>query len=315
MDPGQLWLDCAIDALGSPPGDALDCVPAPGGEGALADLIGARRASASAGSPCRAPTLPGGTQSLDAKVAALFPSPGQPPATDAETLAAAIATILDNITIGSTLSLEATATPGVFQATHTLRTAAFQVGTQSTTVDVVAQGVPSAAVRFVSVTTMEDMLSIGTHNLGLRLGTLAHTAFANAALVSHGLPPGSGAYLDVLFGSATTAPGPTHRTGCDALDALVCADVGVSAGCLRAACIAGQAALATRLNAAFALADGDGSDLQLSGSAGMVDSDGDSVVDQLGITSEGSGLWTAQIRAHAGTEIISGSWTGSSQPP
>ena len=115
---------------------------------------------------------------------------------------------------------------------------------------------------------------------------------------------------------AENRPGeaPPQRA-CDALDALVCADVGVGVGCLRAACLAGQVALATRLDAAFELADGDGSDLQLSGSASMVDSDGDGVADKLGTTVEGSGLWTAQIRAHAGTEIVSGSWTGSPQPP
>jgi hypothetical protein len=310
LDPGQLWLDCAIDALGSPPGDALDCVPFPTGEGDLANLISARRGGGTAGSPCRAATLGGGIQGLDAKVAALFPSPAQAPANDIDSLGTSISSIFDDVMIGSTLSLEPTATPGMFRATHTLRTASFQVGGQTTVVDIVAQGAPDAQARFVAVKTTADLLEIDAHGLGLHLGTLAHVAFAQGALVGHGLPAATGAYLEVLFGLASSGMGATRKTGCDALDALVCADVGRSPGCLLPACVAGQAALALRLDAAFVLVDGDGADLQLAGSALMTDANEDGIVDHLGGTSQDTGLWTAQIRARTGTEIVSGSWSG-----
>ncbi|MES1172583.1 MAG: hypothetical protein ABUL77_05055 [Bacteroidota bacterium] len=314
LDPGQIWLDCAIDALGSPAGDSLDCMPSVN-EGDLANLIVARRGSATAGSSCRAATLVGGAQSLDAKVAALFPSPAQAPAADIGTLGTIIGTMLDDFTITSTLAMEPSAVPGMFQATHTLRSATLQLGPQAANVDLVALGLPNSQVRFVPITTDGDVLSVGAHGLGLRLGTLSHAAFAKVALVGRGLPAATAGYLDVLYALATSGTGAARKGGCDALDGLVCGEVGRAAGCLLAACAAGQAALASRLDAAFALADGDGDDLQLSGSALMTDDNADGIADRLGATSQGAGLWTAQIRASAGTETVSASWTGFPQAP
>jgi hypothetical protein len=314
LDPGQLWLDCAVDALGSPPGDALDCVPAASGEGDLANLITARRGNLSTGSACRAVAAATGAQGLDAKVAALFPSPAQAPISSIDTLGTAIAAMFDDVKLGSTLALEPTASVEIFQATHTLRSASFQVGAQATTVDIVALGTPNSQARFVPVSTKDGLLSVGSHGMGMRLGTLAHTAFAKVSLTGHGFPSATSAYLDVAFGLATTGTGAARKAGCDALDVVVCTDVGRPVGCLGAACVAGQAALAARLDAAFTLADGDGADLQLSGSAAMTDDNGDGFADRLGASSKDSGLWTAQIRAHAGTEIVSGSWSGLPQP-
>jgi hypothetical protein len=314
LDPGQLWLDCAIDALGAPPGDALDCVPAAIGEGDLADLIASRRGAAVAGTSCRGVTALG-MQGIDAKVAALFPSPAAPAATIAPSLGAIVAVMLDDVGLGSTLSLENTASPHTFHGTHTLRTATFQVGSQSTMVDVLAQGGPASQARLVPVSTVGDVLSIDAHGLALHLGTLAHIAFSNVALVGRDLPAASTDYVALLFSAAASGTGTTRKTGCDALDALVCGEVGRPVGCLRAACVAGQAALAARLDAAFTLLNGDGADLQLAGSATMTDDDGDGWADRLGLSSRDPALWTGQIRARAGTEIFSGSWNGAPSPP
>jgi hypothetical protein len=318
LDPGQIWLDCAIDALGSPAaGDPLDCVPAPTGEGDLADLIMTRRGVAALGSSCRASTFgaAGGEQSLDAKVARLFPSPASGPVAGLPSLGVTLASILNDFTLGSTLTVEATASPGLFQATHTLRSALFQVGGTMATVDVVAQGNPAAQTPFVPVATDAGTLSIDAHRLSLRLGSLAHVAFSKVALVGHGWPAATRPYLDMLFGLAASGTGAARKVGCDALDTLVCADVGRPDGCLRAACVAGQAALAARLDGAFALVDGDGGDLQLSGSAAMADDNDDGFADRLGASQQDPGLWTAQIRARAGTEILSGSWLGTPLAP
>jgi hypothetical protein len=320
LDPGQLWLDCAIDALGASPGDAMDCVPAGSGEGELAGLIVARRGSASGSPLCRATTV-AGAQSLDAKVAALFPNPAQSPASDIDAMGAALGTMFDDVTLGSTLELNATAMRGWFQATHTLRTILFAIGNQSVSVDVVAQGAPDVQARLVPVNTSGDLLTIEAHNLGLHLGTLARTAFAKAALTvapSPGQPSQSATgdipqYLGRLFGLASNGSGATKTTGCDALDAVVCADIGQLPGCLRAACVAGQAGLAARLDAAFAELDGSGPDLQLSGSAVMTDADQDGEAEQLGGTTNNPGLWTGQLRVRGGNETIGGSWAG--MPP
>ena len=320
LDPGQLWLDCALDALGSPLGDAMDCVPAASGEGELATLIGARRGAASGSPACRAATV-AGAQSLDAKIAALFPNPAQSPASDIDAMGASLAAMFDDVTLGSTLELDATAMRGAFQATHTLRTILFAIGTQNISVDVVAQGAPDVQARLIPVTTSGDLLTIESHNLGLHLGTLARTAFTKAALTlppspGQPSPPGTGdipRYLERLFGLASTGTGTAKTTGCDALDAVVCADVGQPTGCLRPACVTGQAVLSARLDAAFAVLDGTGPDLQLSGSAVMTDADQDGEAEQLGGTSNNPGLWTGQLRVRGGNETIGGSWAG--MPP
>lgn len=326
LDPGQLWLDCALDALSSTTDDPLDCVPATAtasagaGEGELANAIIARRGTATVEAPCRAAALVSGEQSLDAKVAALFPSPAQPPASEVESLGSTIEAMFNEIHVDSTLSLDPTATPGTFLATHTLRTASFPVRGQATTIDVVSLGTPNASVRYVPVTTtqhsdtVEDLMTVDSHGLGLRLGKLAQAAFSRAALVGRGWPAETAAYLDVLFGLASLGTDTSRVTGCEALDALVCSEVERPLGCLRAACLAGQAALAAKLDAGFAQADGDGADLQLSGSAALSDDNGDGFVDRLGAAPENTGLWTAQIRARAGTETVSGSWGATLQP-
>jgi len=316
LDPGQLWLDCAVDALGTAADDPLDCVPAPTGEGELAALITSHRGMTVAGSACRASTIEGGGQpGLEAKIAALFPSPAQPPANGIARLGRALSTILDDVTLGSQLSLAPTASSGLFQATHALQSATFLVSGASTVVDIVAQGGLAPQARLISVTERGATLSLDTHRLGLQLGTLAHVAFSKSALVRPGWPAETAAFLDALFGLASSGTGADLETGCDALDGLICSEVGREVGCLRSACLAGQAALATKLDAAFALVDGDGADLQLSGSAGMTDDNGDGRIDRLGVMPDQSGLWTAQIRAHAGTEILSGSWTGTAVAP
>ena len=146
----------------------------------------------------------------------------------------------------------------------------------------------------------------------------ADGAFAKAALTVVQAPMHAGqsavaTFVDRLFALAANGTGTGRTAGCDALDAVVCADVGRMPGCLRVACAAGQAALASRLDASFAVLDGDGTDLQLSGSAVMTDADQDGVAEQLGGTASNPGLWTGQLRAHGGTETIGGSWAG--MPP
>ena len=311
LDPSQLWLDCTIDALGSPPGDSLDCVPA-ASEGALGDAIMARRGAVPAGSLCRSPTLAAGGPSLDAELASLFPTPAPSPISDLPMLAAELSAILDQVSLQSTLALQPTAVRGTFLATHLLRAATFTVGTTVTSIDVVAQGLPTSFVRFVPVTATGTSVTIGTHVIGLGLGSLAHTAFAKAALAARGLPSDTRALLDAMFGlaAAPATADATRATGCDALDAVVCSDVGRNTGCLRAACLAGLTALATKLDAAFLSADSDGAGLQLSGSAPMLDDDGDGIADRLGASNPAPGVWSVELRAHAGTEVLSAPWTG-----
>ena len=304
LDPAQVWLDCTVDSLGAPPGDEPDCVPSPG-EGELADLIQARRGTQQTGSACRSALASTGTAGLDARLAALFPSPPKSPAKDLSALADEIVSLFDTITLSSTLSLQATASPSLLQATHGLNAVTFRLGGEVATVNVVAQGIPTSTVRFVSVTTISDpmrgyALQVQGHLLGLHIGTMARVAFGESSLAGRGLPATTPALLQALVGLASMGQaGATGATvsGCDALDALVCADVGRETGCVRAACMAGLDMLARKLDDAFVSADGDGADLSLSGSASLVDDDGDGVAEALGRAGTAPGLWTAEKSA------------------
>jgi hypothetical protein len=322
LDPGQLWLDCAVDALTTTAADPLDCVPA-SDEGPLAAAIAARRGQLTVGSVCRGSKsgAPGAEMdSLDAQVTSLFPNPAEPPAQDLTTLGAEAAALLDKLTITSLLTLEPTERDDVFQGTHALLDVGFLVGSRSHVVDVFGQGSPAAEARFVRVTTADEHLVVSSHGLGLGLGKLARAAFYDAALAGRSLPRETTAFVGALFGLASTAAGSTRLSGCQALDALVCARIPEqAAGCLRAACAAGQAALAARLDAAFAAADGMEIDLLMFGSAVMLDDGaGNGVADRLGDPDGGSldgpGLWNLELRAAAGTETLSGSWTGKLLP-
>ena len=303
LDPAQVWLDCTVDSLGAPPGDEPDCVPSPG-EGELADLIQARRGTQQTGSTCRAALAASGTAGLDARLAALFPSPPKSPAKDLSDLANEIVSLFDTLTVSSTLSLQETANPSLLQGTHGLNAVTFRLGGEVATVNVVAQGIPTSTVRFVSVTTISDpmrgyALQVQGHLLGLHIGTMARVAFGESSLAARGLPATTPALLQALVGLASMGQTGATVSGCDALDALVCADVGRETGCVRAACMAGLDMLARLLDDAFASADGEGADLSLSGSAALIDDDGDGMAEALGRAGTAPGLWTAEESARA----------------
>jgi len=313
LDPAQLWLDCTLDALGTSPGDAdtIDCVlPTPTGQGSsvpasLVDSIGARRGTFPAGSPsCRTAVLADGGVSLDARLAALFPNPAASPAKDLVSIAALAAQVLDDFVVTSTLRLEATSSPGLYHGTHGLRGVAFTIGNQSVNTDVLGLGIAASEAHFIDILAAGSTLSVDEHHLALRIGTLAQLAFERAAGARLGLEPGTGIILKALFALAATEPGPGQKTGCDALDALVCADVGAAAGCVLAACVAGQAALGNLLSSGFRSADGDGADLDLGGTVTMADTDADGIADALGGGPDTR--WLAQFRSMGPTESVAG---------
>jgi hypothetical protein len=99
--------------------------------------------------------------------------------------------------------------------------------------------------------------------------------------------------------------------GCAALDASLCAQVSRPAGCLQAACAAGLAALAQKLDAAFDVADGNGLDLYLSGAGPLLDAHGNGSADVIGdpeAVPPQLGTWSADLRMQSGRLPITGSW-------
>lgn len=311
LDPAELWLDCAVDALDQSAGDPTDCVSSSEMEGAVARAIGARRtARAATGARCRSAVLESGAASLDARLTGLFPSPGPRPLSELAALGEAATGLLDAVTLVSSLTFEPTAIPELGFGTHALLTASFSVGAAVGTVAVGPQGAPATTARFVPLMLRDDVLTFGAHGLSLRLGQLARAAFADIALAGRNLPRGASAFLGQLFGLASTGSDPARKVGCAAMDAVVCAEIGAGAGCLHSACVLGEAALASALDASFSTADGEGLDFVLSGSASLLDVDNDGAADRLGDAVAAPGLWTAEFRARTGIESAPGTFTG-----
>ena len=124
------------------------------------------------------------------------------------------------------------------------------------------------------------------------------------------------AFVETLANLATRNENGTALRGCDALDSLLCAEVGQARGCVSAACVAGLQGSRQRLDASFAALDGQDLDFFLSGSAPIVDRDGDGYADALGSataasssTLGGPGLWSAMFKNRSGTTNVYGSWT------
>jgi hypothetical protein len=125
-------------------------------------------------------------------------------------------------------------------------------------------------------------------------------------------------FVQALTNLATHNENGTALRGCDALDSLLCAEVGQASGCVSAACVSGLQALSQRLDASFAALDGQDLDFFLSGSAPIIDRDGDGHADALGSAnpaassspvSTGPGLWLSTFKNRTGTTNVYGSWS------
>jgi hypothetical protein len=154
-----------------------------------------------------------------------------------------------------------------------------------------------------------DNLELGTHGFTLRLGTTARLAFTRSSLASQGAPADPGAFVAALFAGATRNDNGTTVTGCAALDALLCPDVGEARGCLLAACAAGLIALQHNLDAGFAAMDGEDIDFVLQGTVPVIDTDGDGAADTLGRADGDPGLWSGEVRGRGGPGPVTGTWT------
>jgi hypothetical protein len=116
------------------------------------------------------------------------------------------------------------------------------------------------------------------------------------------------AFVTALVQLATRKEGETVQTGCTALDALLCEDLGQPQGCMKAACLTGVEALTQKLDASFSALDGLGLDFSLYGNASPVDRNGDGTTDSLS-----NGFWSGTFKGRKdssgnGTPAY-GSWT------
>ena len=317
LDPAQLWLDCTTDAL-SPTTSAnpLDCVPStvPGGEGPLGDAIAALRgvllADGAGGPPtCRSARDAAGNESLDALALGLFGSPTPPALLALPAIAADAGSILDGVQLVSQLTVAPGGTAGSYAVTHLLTGAQFGP-TSQVSVTLASLALPILQA-YTTATVNDDALVIGSHGFTLRLGTASRAAFGPLALVPRGLPADVPTFVSALFSLAQTPGGAA--TGCAALDAVVCPAVAQPAGCVMSACSAGLAALAAKLDGAFAAADGTGLDLSLSGTAPMIEKSGGGLADRLGSDDTGTSpaaTWSVTLRTSLGSSQVTATFEG-----
>jgi hypothetical protein len=249
-----------------------------------------------------------GRPSHDALATELFPAPRSPLLEALPSLGAEATQLLEALELRSTLTIAPSSTRDQYLLDHRLVSATFPGAARPASIDLVTLGAPALVARFVPAIARQTDLEVGTHGFTLRLGSAARLAFGTSSLVTRGGPRDVGAFVAALFTLASRNDGGTILTGCPALDALLCADLGEPRGCLLAACSDGLAALRKRLDAGFEAMDGDDLDFVLGGTAPVVDADGDGQADVLGGLGGVPGLWPGELRGRAGPNLLTGTW-------
>ena len=275
--PGQLLLDCALDALASD--GALDCLPE--GDNALTQEVAARRGQPDVDG-CRPPIDGAGELSLDQLVAGAIATGGLFPEGDA--LAALLAARVD-IAAGFTLDTELStvsesAGQSGLQLAHKLMTvtAALADG-ESLAVDLLASSRPVVVQGPIATSWQGPVVSLAEHGFTLRYGQVAAAAFTELGLQPLGLAERAFSLGQFLAESVTDAP----RTGCEAFSGLTCANIGLPgeypSDCLQSACEQGAQVLDQRLSSWWQLMDATGGDFRVAGTLLAIDDDGDRLVE------------------------------------
>jgi hypothetical protein len=155
-----------------------------------------------------------------------------------------------------------------FSATHTLQSALLATAARSATYSLTSLPVPSASG--IALTQRGALLSIAEHSLTLRLPTLWRRALDELSL----MPRGISMTPWQLFQNAVTTAQSGARTGCDAVESVLCTGVAPPcAGKLAGPCGTAAPAVAAALAAPFTEPP-PGLDLALSFSLTMEDPDG-----------------------------------------
>jgi hypothetical protein len=225
---------------------------------------------------------------LDQQLQMLLTAPPTAPANALPAIATDLAAITATAVVQSSLTVTA-ASGSSLTAEHTLTTAEFAVTpTLSKSYDLVALGEPVIDVENVPFGDDGSSVTIGAHGFTLGWTTLWLQAFTDLSLAMRVTGLGSPA-IHALVAAVVQAASRSGKTGCAAVEDLVCSVLGTMPCNLQAACVAAIDSVAASLAAGFAPSSG--IDLMMSGSATPVDNDGDLVVDQLtGGTWTGGGL-------------------------
>jgi hypothetical protein len=310
LDPGRLWLDCAVDALTATPdpNDPLDCKPSAADEAAFDGRLAARRGlpvPTSKDARCRQDFDGAGHASLEKQIAAMFASSTAVVA-DVRAIANEGSKLLDTFRVRSTLDVRLTSQPGRLQVDHTLDQLEVGIGSENVSVGLPGLGAPAPAARLITADVTRTDLSFARHGFTLRLGSAARMAFLNGALMRRKFDTDPAKFVAGVYAVASYFDRGTTYKGCPALSALVCPLVGGPDGCMVDPCEKGVGALGKMLSDAFAALDGDDLDFFLEGSAPLIDRDGDGRAEGIGYLSSSLGVWKALIRLKQEQFAISG---------
>jgi hypothetical protein len=304
-DPASIWLDCTIDALsGDSRDDPLDCQPAAGEDSALGALLSAKRSVSGSGRTCASQVDVSGKSSLDARTYALFPTGFLTPLSLAR-LPDEVSTALSTLSLQSTLTVVESGLANVMNIEHVLDTLALPNANMSLPVSAIALGLPVRDVWFASRQPSAGKLELSSHGFTLRLGSLARLVYFKSSLASRLGIADAGTFIAALFNGASRNTRSEMLKGCDALDSLLCDEAGLDRGCIKAACETGLEKLSQTLDSSFSVLDGPNLDFFLSGTAPLVDLDGDKQADRLSsgfmsatfnaqMPSSATGYWSAE---------------------
>jgi hypothetical protein len=223
---------------------------------------------------------------------------------------------LTGLTVESTLTVAATGADSAFNIDHEITAIELPNATGHSSIPMSALASPAPEAGFASGVSQAGQLQISTtarpHGFKLELGSATRLTFATYSLKPRLGHADVSAFIEDLVNLATRDESGTELRGCDALDSLLCAEAEQAPGCVSAACLSGLKALAQLLDTSFSALDGQDLDFFLSGSAPIVDRDGDGRADALGSTSYdlgGPGVWSAVFKNRSGNAPIYGSWT------
>jgi len=301
--PGQLLLDCALDAAVTTAGDPGDCV---------LDVVAATNTLAVAIEAQRAPADEFGCRpasALDQAVTVAFTSGGWPDGVALAQLLATRAAVASGVEIDSELIMTA---PGI--ARHRLVQAEFDGGPGLHVAPLLGSARP-VLVREqvpVAVDPAAGQVTLGEHGFSLRVGSASNDAFVALGLAPVGLDDRTADLGAALVESLVDG----GDTGCTALSSLVCATAGQPAGCLDAGCAAASDSLDARFHDWWQLADGVAVDFSVTGVALLYDFDDDLLIDAIGADQTGAptGAWAVVFTLADGTSVPAAGVFGDTGP-
>lgn len=313
LSPSNLWLDCTIDALTTGANDPLDCRPG-ANEGPLGLALQARRGTLENGTTegCAGRQNKDLQPSLEALLFDAWQSnaTGRNLLTQLPVLADKVKHMFDRVRVTSLMEIVADGAQTALARTHhRLVSAEVAIGPDRERVILNSLGLPALESRQIPTTRTADRVAFNTHAFSMRLGSTLRHAFVSRALRQPELANG----IDDLTARIADALRIQSTTGCEALDRLLCGELGTPPGCLQDACTRGLQAWTASLSDGFSTLDGEGLDFTMSGSAKTGDTNADFIVDRLGSLVAGGlppGLWDGVLRTRSGDFVMNGVWVG-----